>query len=107
MIGFTLVPRWTLNPVPGTRDHETVVPVELAAKLRRLAYELKVPRSAVLLAAHAKVLGALSGESQMWTGYATGGSPPLPCRLTLEPRSWREVLLESARAESDLLSSRD
>src|SRR2546426_5071951 len=29
------------------------------------------------------------------------------CRLTIGPRSWREVLLETARAESDLLLRRD
>src|SRR5688572_7590203 len=107
MIGFTLVPRWTLNPLPRIRDHDVVVPVELVARLRRLAHELKVPHSSVLLAAHAKVLGALSGEREMWTGYAAAGNSPLPCPLTIGPRTWREVLLESARAESDLLSSRN
>src|SRR5437773_12320996 len=77
------------------------------AALRRLAKALQVPLSSVLLAGHAKVLGALSGEHEVWTGYAAEGSPPLPCRLTIGPRSWREVLLETARAESDLLSLRD
>jgi amino acid adenylation domain-containing protein len=107
MSGFTAVPRWTLNPAPGIGEHEAAVPVELVGELSRLAGGLKAPLSAVLLAAHAKVLGALSGEREVWTGYATKGSPPLPCRLTIGPRSWREVLLESARAESDLLSHRD
>src|SRR5262249_56642422 len=35
------------------------------------------------------------------------GSPPLRGRRTSGPRSWREVVLETARAESDLLSRRD
>src|SRR6266571_1588995 len=104
MSGFTTVPRWTLNPTPGIGEHEAAIPVELAGQLPRLAGGLKAPLSSVLLAAHAKVLGALSGEREVWTGYATKGSPPLPCRLTIGPRSWREVLLETARAESDLLS---
>src|SRR5437667_3793411 len=107
MTGFTEVPRWTLNPAPGIGEHEGAVPVELFGELLRLAGGLKAPLSAVLLTAHAKVLGALSGEREVWTGYATKGSPPLPCRLTIGPRSWREVLLETARAESDLLSHRD
>src|SRR6266566_3082384 len=107
MSGFMAVPRWTLNPAPGIGEHEAAVPVELAGQLPRLAYELKVPPSTVLLTAHAKVLGALSGEREVWTGYAAKGSPPLPCRLTIGPRSWREVLLETARAESNLLSHRD
>src|SRR6266446_3792144 len=106
MSGFMAVPRWTLKPVPGIGEHEAAVPVELVTQLSRLAYELKVPPSTVLLTAHAKVLGTLSGEREVWTGYAAKGSPPLPCRLTIGPRSWREVLLETARAESDLLSHR-
>src|SRR5438046_7269805 len=107
MNGFTVVPRWTLNPVPGVGEHELSIPDELMAALRRLAKDLAVPLSSVLLAAHAKVLGVLSGEREVCTGYATEGSSPLPCRLTIGPRSWREVLLETARAESDLLSHRD
>ncbi len=107
MTGFTEVPRWTLNPAPGIGEHEGAVPVELFGELLRLAGGLKAPLSAVLLTAHAKVLGALSGEREVWIGYAAKGSPPLPCRVTIGPRSWREVLLETARAESDLLSHRD
>src|SRR5215813_5374344 len=107
MSGFTAVPRWTLNPVQGIGEHEAAVPVELVAELRRLADGLEAPLSAVLLTTHAKALGALSGEREVWTGYAAEGSPPLPCRLTLGPRSWREVLLETARAESYLFSNRD
>src|SRR6266478_1383111 len=107
MSGFTEVPRWTLNPAPGIGEHEAAVPVELVGELHRLAGGLKAPLSAVLLTAHAKVLGALSGEREVWTCYAAKGSPPLPCRLTIGPRSWREVLLETARAESDLLAHSD
>src|SRR3989442_1691183 len=107
MSGFMAVPRWTLNPVPGIGEHEAAVPVELVAQLSRLAYELKVPPSTVLLTAHAKVLGAVAGEPEVGTGYAAEGSPPLPCGLTIGPGSWREVLLEIARAESDLLSHCD
>src|SRR6266567_1648116 len=107
MTGFTEVPRWTLNPAPGIGEHEGAVPVELFGELLRLAGGLKAPLSAVLLTAHAKVLGALSGEREVWIGDAAKGSPPLPCRVTIGPRSWREVLLETARAESDLLSHRD
>src|SRR5213594_4298327 len=103
--GFTALPRWTLEPVPGVGEHEARIPDEVVAALRRLADELAVPFSSVLLTAHAKVLAALSGEREVWTGYAAGdGNPPLPCRMTTEPHSWRGVLLETHRAESDLLS---
>src|SRR5436309_10920608 len=103
--GFTALPRWTLEPVPGVGEHEARIPDELVTALRRLANELAVPLSSVLLTAHAKVLGALSGEGEVWTGYAAvEGRLPLPCRMTTEPHSWREVLLETHRAELELLS---
>jgi len=46
-------------------------PDELVAAVRRLADELAVPFSSVLLTAHAKVLGALSGEREVSTGTPT------------------------------------
>src|SRR6266404_1317305 len=103
--GFIALPRWTLEPVPGIGEHEARIPDELVAAVRRLADELAVPLSSVLLTAHAKVLGALSGEREVSTGYATvEGRRPLPCRMTTEPHSWRAMLLETHRAESALLS---
>src|SRR2546427_4485056 len=106
--GFTVLPRWTLDPVPGVGEHEARISDELMAALRRLADELAVPLSSVLLTAHAKVLGALSGEREGSTGYAAvEGRLPLPCRMTTEPHSWRAVLLETHRAELELLSHDD
>ena len=46
---------------PSTRSR----PDDVAAALQRLADDLGVPLSAVLLAAHAKVLAALSGEREV------------------------------------------
>ena len=106
--GFTAIPRWTLDPVAGVAEHEAPVPGDLAAALRGLADELAVPLSSVLLAAHAKVLAALSGEREIVTGYlAVRGGAPLPCRLTTGPDSWRAVLADSRRAESQLLAHKD
>ncbi|MGH3780297.1 MAG: non-ribosomal peptide synthetase [Pseudonocardiaceae bacterium] len=108
--GFTAVPRWTVNPMPGVAEHEATVPDDLVAALRRLADELAVPLGSVLLSAHAKVLAALSGEQEVTTGYAVGGGRPgqtLPCRLTTQPDSWRTLLLATCRAESELLSRKD
>src|SRR5438552_18365348 len=87
--GFIALPRWTLEPVPGVGEHEARIPDELVAALRGLAYELAVPLSSVLLTSHAKVLGALSGEREVCAGYAVAAGPPLPCRLSIEPDSWR------------------
>ena len=106
--GFTAVPRWTLDPVPGVAAHETPVPGDLLAALRQRAAEVGVPLSSVLLAAHAKVLAALSGEPEVVTGYlAAPRGLPLPCRLVTAPGSWRAVLLETHRAEWELLSHQD
>src|SRR3989449_1863431 len=68
--GFTALPRWTLEPVPGVGEHEARIPDELVAALRRLADEFAGPLSSVLLTAHAQALGALSGERKVSTGYA-------------------------------------
>jgi amino acid adenylation domain-containing protein len=105
--GFTAIPRWTLDPATGTAVHEAKVPDALVATLRRLADELAVTTSSVLLAAHAKVLAALSGEREVATGYVgLQGGQPLLCRLTTEPDSWRTLLLATHRAESELLAHR-
>ena len=80
MTGFTAVPRWTSNPVPGLGEHTVRIPTRIMAALRRLASDLAVPLSSVLLTAHAKVLGALAGE-------------PLP------PGTWRDAVLATARHE--------
>src|SRR5258708_30555795 len=105
--GFTALPQWTLDPVAGVGEHEARIPDELVAALHRLANELAVPLSSVLLTAHAKVLGALSGEREVCTGYAVPARSPLPLRMTIGPHSWREVLLETARAESKLMSHKN
>src|SRR6058998_1408532 len=102
---FTALPRWTREPVPGVGEHEAAIPDELVAALCWLSDELAVPLSSVLLTAHAKVLGALWGEREVSTGYAAmQGRSPLLCRMTSEPHSWRAMLLEAHRAESELLA---
>src|SRR5438552_15041922 len=93
--GFSVLPRWTLDPVPGVGEHDTRIPDELVAALRRLADELSVPLSSVLLTAHAKVLGALSGEHEVSTGYAAlEGRSPLLCRVPTQSHSLRGVPLQ-------------
>ena len=106
--GFTAVPRWTLDPAPGIATHEAMIPADLAAALRMRAAELAVPLSSVLLAAHAKVLAALSGEPDVVTGYlAAPRGRPLPCRLATGSGSWRALVLDTRRAERELLSHQD
>jgi amino acid adenylation domain-containing protein len=107
--GSTAIPRWTLTPVAGVGQHAGTIPDDLAAALRQLADEIGVPLSSVLLAAHAKVLAALSGERDVTTSYLArpGGQAAehaLPVRLATGAGSWRELLLDTCRAESQLLA---
>ena len=67
--GFTAIPRWTFHPRRRVDEHAAPISDELVAGLRRWADELAVSVSAMLLAAHAKVLSALSGEGEVATGY--------------------------------------
>ena len=106
--GFTPIPRWTLDPVPGVAVCEVPVPRDLLPALRQRAAEIRVPLSSVLLAAHAKVLAALCGESEVVTGYLAGiRSVPRPCRLAAAAGSWRAMLLQAHRTEWELLAHQD
>jgi amino acid adenylation domain-containing protein len=96
----TAVPRWTLDPVPGVAQHEVALPGELVDALHQVADDAVVPFTAVLLAAHAKVLAAVSGDSEVATGHVDCGQAPA-CRLSVEPGSWRALLLEACRAERE------
>jgi amino acid adenylation domain-containing protein len=133
--GFTTIPRWVQDSATGLRsepvgrcdrrastctvpsssngsareaEYEAKIPDDLTTASRRLAGELDMPLSSLLLAAHAKVLSALSGEREIVTGYVGGNGPkPLPCRLTTAAESWRELLLDTHHVEAQLLSHAD
>ena len=106
--GFTAIPRWTLDPAPAAAEHREPIPDDLGAALHRLAEAAAQPLSSVLLAAHATVLAAVSGEVAVATGYlAASGARPLPCRLSTEPATWRELLEHAGQVEARLLAHRD
>jgi non-ribosomal peptide synthetase component F len=106
--GATALPRWTLDPTPGVGEHVATLPDDLLLAVRGLANRLGLPLRTVVLAAHAKVLAALSGEREVVTGYAAAaGGRLLPCPLTTAPETWRGLLLEAALVEVDLLWHRD
>ncbi|MET0187622.1 MAG: amino acid adenylation domain-containing protein, partial [Pseudonocardia sediminis] len=94
--GSTAIPRWTLTPRPGVAEHATRLP-PMSEPPESGAAE------SVLLAAHAAVLAALSGEREVVTGYVTGGQV-LPCRLVAGPGPWRELLQDAHRVGSELLA---
>jgi amino acid adenylation domain-containing protein len=103
--GLTAIPRWTLDPSPGLGEHLEALPDDLMRSLRQLADSLETSLNAVLLTAHARVLATLAGEREIVTGYAAArGHEPVPCRLTLEPTSWRALLTAVGRLEWELRS---
>src|SRR5262245_50342895 len=106
--GVSALPRWTSEPGRGIGYCEARVPDDVRATLLRLAGELDVSLRSVVLTAHAKVLAALSGDREVSTGYvARKGDAPRLCRMTTEPHTWRSMLVDTHRAERDLLSHAD
>ncbi|MGW1161963.1 non-ribosomal peptide synthetase [Streptomyces sp. NPDC002519] len=106
--GSTVIPRWAPERAEGVAAYETVVPDETAKAVHALAGELGVPVSSVVLAAHAKVLAALSGEQDVVTGYAAGpDNDPLPCRLTVAPPTWRGLVASVHREAAELLAHQE
>ena len=84
--GATAIPRWTLDPAPGVAEHVATLDDETSRRRCRLADELALPLHSVALAAHAKVLAALSGEQDVVTGYAAGpGGGRCPARSPPKP----------------------
>ncbi|MCP3804562.1 amino acid adenylation domain-containing protein [Allokutzneria sp. A3M-2-11 16] len=89
--GFTALPRWTalVDAPAGIAEHE----VALTAP----------PSPAQLLAAHAKVISALSGESEVLTGYVPSGhiGAPLPCAIAVGG-TWPELVAQADKAAKDV-----
>ncbi|MDQ1035475.1 amino acid adenylation domain-containing protein [Streptomyces sp. V3I8] len=78
------IPRWAPDPVPGTAEYEVPLPDGLRTE------------PSALLAAHAKVLAALSGEREVVTGYVPAkGAAPLRSRLTVGAGPWRDLLAQA------------
>ena len=104
--GFTAIPRWSLDPSAGIAEHEAKIPDDLVgggapaggrAGGRRSARccWLRTPRCSA----------ALSGEREVATGYVgRQGGQPLPCRLTTEPDSWRDVAVGHPSSRGELLA---
>ncbi|HEX8092836.1 amino acid adenylation domain-containing protein, partial [Jatrophihabitans sp.] len=99
------------------------LPGGLTQRVSALADSLSVPFKDVLLAAHMKVLGLVSGRSEVTTGYEHSGRPELPgaettlglhlnslpFRIDLgsgAEQSWADLIRQVYRAELDLLPHR-
>ncbi|MFD9977603.1 non-ribosomal peptide synthetase, partial [Streptomyces sp. NPDC059017] len=106
--GLTTIPRWTTEPAPGSAEHMARVPDEVAQGLRRLAEELGVPVTSLVLAAHAYVLAVLSGEDEAVTGFVPApGAPALPHRVATDVPSWRALVRDTHDAVTRIVEYRD
>jgi len=96
----TPLPRWTPAPGHGVGSFEAALPVGIAAALQQRG----LPWEAAWLAAHARVLGALSGESTVSFGHAISDGQPLPLCLELTPG--RVLVQEAERRQAALRTHR-
>ncbi|MGW0707122.1 non-ribosomal peptide synthetase [Streptomyces sp. NPDC002643] len=93
--GRASVPRWSADPAKGVGTYEVALPDGV------LTSSDSAQR---LLAAHARVLAALSGEREVTVGWSRDGRP-LPCRITTAPgETWHDLLLHTHRVTSRALS---
>ncbi|MFI9387077.1 amino acid adenylation domain-containing protein [Kutzneria sp. NPDC052558] len=91
--GFTAVPRWVLGGGDGRiAEFEVKLPVDL--RTGRVA----------LIAAHAKVIAALSGDRDVVTGYVPEAGRPLPFRVSTDVDSWDELLDAVRRTEREVVA---
>ncbi|HEV2146072.1 MAG TPA: amino acid adenylation domain-containing protein [Longimicrobiaceae bacterium] len=104
----------------GTERLLVRVSPELQDGLRRLARAWAVPLRSILLTAHLKMMGVLTGRRDVVTGVVSNGRPEvaggadvrglflntLPMRLELGHGSWRELVRDSFRTELAMLPHR-
>ncbi|MGI9062573.1 MAG: non-ribosomal peptide synthetase [Pseudonocardiaceae bacterium] len=99
----TLVPRWSAaaGGPARTAEHDSGADPDLAAVIRSHGSGDAADTTALLLAAHVTVLGALAGERDVRTGYARRGRV-LPFLITLRDRPCSELLDDVRRTETQL-----
>ncbi|MBP2368912.1 non-ribosomal peptide synthetase [Pseudonocardia parietis] len=102
--GATAAPRWTTDPRPGTAVHDEPLP---PGALAAVAAATDAGPDAALLAAHAAVLAALSGDAEVTAGVpAVPGGPPLPVPLAVTG-TWADLVGEAQAAIAGLRAHPD
>jgi amino acid adenylation domain-containing protein len=120
----TRLPRWPAvsRSADEGRAHSRAIRIspEVSDDLKNMAQRAGVPLKNVLLAAHLKVLGQLSGQSDVVTGLVSHGRPEeidgdrvlglflntLPFRLNLSGGTWLDLVRETFDEESNLITFR-
>ncbi|WP_329148563.1 amino acid adenylation domain-containing protein [Streptomyces sp. NBC_01456] len=93
------IPRWTApgaGAPPAVPAADIVLPPRLTARLQAVAEESAAPLDAVLLAAHLRVVAALTSRQEPVTGYVpAGGDPAAPHPVGASGvlrTTWRELI---------------
>ncbi|MEU2558825.1 amino acid adenylation domain-containing protein [Streptomyces longispororuber] len=98
------IPRWTApaGGGPGTGTHTARLPAGVANALERTARDLGATLSALLIAAHARVLATLTNERDLLVGYASGAPDGLqgPLRLAVPDATWADLVAGAAGART-------
>ncbi len=124
---FLRIPRLKLNNEPaqdaqiyGVNVKKVPVSPEVSAKLLKLSEKLAMPLKSVLMAAHLKVLQAVSGQNDVLTALVSVGRPETidaekvlglhlnstPFRLELQNETWRELINRAFEFEREALPYR-
>lgn len=118
------LPRWPETPRRGgheqVRGPEIIMPRAVLDGLKKLAHDTGIPIRTVLLAAHCRVLGEVTGQKDILTGLVANGRPQcldgerliglflntIPFRVSLEQPSWQELVRQTFQSEQELIPHR-
>jgi len=117
-----MVHRRTASPAEAleVRRLAVLITQEDSERLKQAAREAGVSLKALLLAAHMKVVSALSGQTEAFTGLLINGRPEIkdgeqligaflntvPFRVRLESGTWSDLARRAQEAETELLPFR-
>ena len=106
--GLTPLPRWTFDSDDAEATVVVALPSGLIDRLDELARQHATTADVLLLAAHARVVASLTGETDAVVGYAPPGwSAALPGRMMLEDASWDGVVDAAAGVARQITEHRD
>ena len=121
---ISMLPRWPASYRDESAEQAQFkmvqVPEAVSAGLKEFARAASVPIKSVLLAAHMKVMGILTGHADVMTGLISNGRPEeadgdrvlglflnaVPFRLGLTEGTWMDLVRETFMRERELLPFR-
>ncbi|OLF09109.1 hypothetical protein BLA60_21255 [Actinophytocola xinjiangensis] len=94
------LPRWPDPDGRGAGEVVEVVAAEVTEALTALAARWSVTEPVLLLAVHAKVVAALTGDPTVITSHRTGTGPATPVSVEVRDGSWAELVASAAAART-------